>query len=208
MIAHNEIPGLPERYLMGNIRNIKKECIVRGNFPIHSKYENNFSTITDNNQLDFTNSFLFYMIENRHLLNFPFEIVDTPTYQVYYIDTKVKNNTSGINTKLTAINIQPGVVKTRNTPTKATLEFLTHANPQGIEIIYNEILSDMNYLMLPRQESAIYFYRLLTSKTIFPDETVRFMARFGISIKGMTNIGPHGKLRPIPTNSPWSKLRI
>lgn len=208
MITHDEIPGVTERYLMDNVGNIKKGCIIRGNFPPYSKYENNFSVPTDINQLDFTNSFLFYMIENRHLLNFPFEIVDAPTYIVYYVDTTTKPNTGGTNAGTISINSQPGVVKTRNTPTMSSMGLLKNIDIQGIERIYNEILSDMNYTMLHRQEAAIYFFKLLTSKTVSPDDRVRFMARFGTSIKGMNNIKPYGKLRKPDKNSPWNKLRI
>lgn len=206
-----KLEGISEKYLIDNIVNIKKNCSVYGRFPIRPKYEGPIWEWDDMYRvMDFTKSFFFYMIHNRHLLNFSFEIVDKPTYLVAYTkysnSTNVKSN-SAIPTVSLNINVQPGVTRLRKLSVNATMEFIKIAKIDRMETIYNEILSDMNYSMLYQKEKSIYLFKLLAQESLNKD-TIYFMTRSGISVKGMYNINPNGELTDIPKNSPWAKLGI
>ena len=85
------IAGISEPYLIGAIENIKKGCVVNGKFPPY--YKKIYNRL-ENNRFDFTNSFLFYMAHNRHLLKFSFDVVTSPTYLVYYIDEQIDYSSS------------------------------------------------------------------------------------------------------------------
>ena len=203
-----ETINISEPELMDKILNVKKNWNVFGGvFPDSYSgklYEGSQSV----GSLDFTKSFISYMIHNRKLLNFDFEVVNLPTYLVFYIDTKISNSGNSTTIPTATLNLcsAPGVVKTRKTPVQMTKELLRELSDGTLIInkIYDMILSDLNQLMIYRQDSAIYFYQL-TALSV--GDIYNFMARFGISQKGIANIKPNGQL-PNAANGPLSKLGL
>jgi len=187
------IEGISEPYLIGFIKNIKKNYIVKGKFPTYSK---KMYKRLDNHKFDFTNSFLFYMVHNRHLLKFPFDVVTLPSYMIYRFDKKIDNSIPGGISKLPCVlNSYPGLVRTWKMPVRATLDFInaTEYVHDWYAEIYDGILTVMNSLMLNSYDKAIYFYEL-TAMESYLIGIVNFMARFGISEKGMTIVDPNGPL--------------
>jgi len=189
--------------LLDRLDGVKRNFHITGTFP--SGYSKEIYEIGAGD-LNFTNSFLDYMVYNRHLLKFSFEPTENPTYLVYYMD-EVKDISCGIPKISLVLKQHPGVVRTRFSPVQITLNLFTQLIIDNLKLdmmsnIYDVILSDLNQHMAYSYDQALYFYRMVAVKT---GDTYRFVTRFGKSMKGIANITPHGKM-PDYSKGPFKNL--
>jgi hypothetical protein len=102
---------------------------------------------------------------------------------------------------------ESGVTQLRKLPVQATMEFLQRGEYYSFSMVYDEILSDMNNMMVHKHDKAVYVFKLLAQENT-ARSTVDFMLRFGISRKGMTVVEPNGTLPNPSPNNPFKTLGL
>lgn len=168
---------LPESYLYSKFY-AALSTSASGIFP--SSYVGDLYTIDSNYTVDFSDSFKAYMIFNKNLLHFPFEMIDNPT-------TTIQTMRNGYTTQICYSGISARTMKLKSGISE---HFLNTMTTNEVPFYYDAILKELSDIMSgPNLTKALYFYRLVGIHN-GPTQTLTTMARFAI-----TSVGPNNYYR-------------